>query len=77
MKPIYVIKETKKLREILNESYEYFLAALKVKNSNLESLIEDEVLAQAHDAYVLIQLGYIKFGQMEREEGQFVTVEIK
>lgn len=77
MKQIYVIKETKKLCEILNESYGYFLAALKAKNPNAESLIEDDVISQAHDAHALIQLGHIKIGQMENEEGQFVTVEIQ
>lgn len=77
MKQIYVIKETKKLREILNESYRYFLAALKAKNPNAESLIEDETFSQIHDAYALIQLGHIKIGQVENEEGQCVTIEIK
>jgi hypothetical protein len=77
MKQIYVIKETKKLREILNESYGYFLAALKAKNPKAESLIEDKWLAQAQDAYALIRLGQIKIGQMENEEGRFVTLEIK
>ena len=76
MKQIYVIKETKKLREILNESYGYFLAALKAKNPKAQSLINDEAMAQAHDAYALIQLGQIKIGQVENEDGQFVTLEI-
>ena len=77
MNQIYVIKETKKLREILNESYGYFLAALKAKNPKAESLIEDAWLAQAHDAYALLRLGQIKIGQMESGEEQFVTLEIK
>lgn len=77
MKQIYIIKENKKLREILNESHGYFLAALKVKNPKAESLIEDEIFSQVHDAYALIQLGHIKIDQMENEEGQFVTLEIQ
>lgn len=77
MKQIYVIKETKKLREILNESYGYFLAALKVKNPKAKSLIEDEWFPQAHDVYALLRLGCIKIGQVEGDEGQFVTIEIK
>lgn len=40
MKKIYITKETQKIRDILNESYDYFLAALKAKNPGAESLIE-------------------------------------
>lgn len=54
MKKVFIFRETKKVRDILNDSYDSLLAALKVHNPKAKSLIEDENYSMLHDLLALL-----------------------
>ena len=76
MKLIYVLRESRRLRRILNDTYPAIIAALKIRRPKAKILTEDAELSQAHDCLALIRLGYLKVDELTDQKGQLVTVEI-
>lgn len=74
MKTAFILKESKKVVKILNETYDDLLAAVKNRNPDAENLIEDEELFQLHDILVLLRLGYLKTYGVESHDGQTLKI---
>jgi hypothetical protein len=54
MKKVYMFPENQRVRNILNDSYDSLLAALKIHNPKAKSLIEDENYSMLHDLLALL-----------------------
>ena len=80
MKRIFIFPESKRVQEILNESYPSILAALKVHKQNAISLIEDETYSQLHDLLALVMTGQIivkSFCDGDDIDNRFIGLTIK
>lgn len=77
MKKAYIIRQDRKLKTILNKTYNEAMAILKYRNPKARQLIEDEELSQLHDLLALLRLGHIRISNAEDDRGQFMLFEIK
>ena len=77
MQKVFILQEDNKTREVLDNTYDELLSALKRRNPDAESLIEDGELCQLHDLMALLRLGHIKVGEYENVYGRVVMVELK
>lgn len=64
------------MREVLNNTYNELLSALRCRKAGAESLVEDEELCQLHDLLALLRLGHIKVSEYENTKGRVVMVQL-
>ena len=76
IKKAYLIKEDDEISKILNETYDEFYQAVKHRNPDAESVVDDEEIARAHVLMALMRMGYIKLSTMECRDGQYYVLEI-
>ena len=67
MKRVFIFPESKRVQEILNESYPSILAALKVHKPNAKSLIEDNDFDMLHDLMMLIKTKQVAVQWMDSQ----------
>jgi len=77
MQKVFILQEDSEMREVLNNTYNELLSALKCRKPRAKSLIEDEELSGLHDLLALFRLGHIKISEYENMKGRFVMVQIK
>ena len=77
MHKVFVIQEDKEMRDILNDTYDELLAALKSRNPRAKSLFESDEYSQLHDLLGLLRTGHIKISNGENMKGLFTMIEIK
>lgn len=65
MKKAYIIRQDRKLKTILNKTYNEAMAILKHRNPKARQLIEDEELSQLHDLLALLRLGHIRISNAD------------
>jgi hypothetical protein len=77
MHKVFVIQETEQMRRVLDGSYGEMLAAVRARNPQAQSLIEDEELSQLHDLLALLRLGHIRVSSAENEKGLLTMLEVR
>ncbi len=77
MRKVYIIRETKKVSDILDNTYNEVLAALRYRNPKAQRLTDDDEMSQLHDMLALLRLGHIKVSYAEDDDGRFMFFEIK
>jgi hypothetical protein len=54
MQKVFILQEDSKMREVLDNTYDELLWALKCRKPDAGSLVEDDELCQLHDLLALL-----------------------
>lgn len=79
MKKVYLFRETKRVRDILNDTYDELLAGLKVRQPDAKSLVESDEYSMLHDLQALLKSNQIEicWFNAEENEDRFISLSVK
>lgn len=77
MKHAYLVHESDEMKAVLDETYDFILAALRKKTPKAKSLNDDMEFSRLHDLLALMRLGHISIENYEYSEGRVYVLDVR
>lgn len=76
MKKVYTVEDTE-IQDVLDETHDAFLAALKSQNPEINSIVDDDEVAELHDMFALMRSGHVALSHLVCNNVRHIILEVR